>query len=299
LRIKLEMLRNFVTVARVGELAKAAHLLSRTPSAISMSLKQLQSEIPMPLFETDRKTKLTRIGEIILAEAEKAVRNYDQSLIAIHQHAKSESGYIRIAAVPSFASTILPPAIRLFSDKLPGVRLDIRDMDSRSIVSELLEDRIDIGVATSGSARYGILGEILWEDSFEAFVAHGHPLADRQTISVDDLDNNVFISNSLCQTINEPSIRRLVAGSSLSVHNTASLLSMVREGLGITILPRTVGTQSTGGISQIPIPELGAVRRLDILTLADKPPTSALSAFIFALRTAARTLRENAVDGAI
>ena len=108
------MLRNFVTVARVGELSKAAHLLSRTPSAVSMSLKQLQLEIPSPLFETEKKTKLSRIGKAVLEEAEKAVNNFDQSLLAIKQHIKSENGFIRVATVPSFATFILPPALRIF-----------------------------------------------------------------------------------------------------------------------------------------------------------------------------------------
>lgn len=294
--IRIEMLRNFVTVARVGELSKAAHLLSRTPSAVSMSLKQLQLEIPSPLFETERKTKLSRLGKIILEEAEKAVNNFDQSLLAIRQHTKSENGFIRVATVPSFATIILPPALRLFNSKLSGVRVDIRDMDSRSIVTELLENRIDIGVASRGEARYGILSEILWEDPFDVFFAEGHPLSNKISVMLEDLNEDLFISNSLCKTINNSVVQSLTDQSLLAVHNTSSLLAMVREGIGITILPRTVINQSVGGVSHRPIPELNALRRLDILTPAERTITSASADLISALRVAARDLRQSILN---
>lgn len=294
--IRIEMLRNFVTVARVGELSKAAHLLSRTPSAVSMSLKQLQLEIPSPLFETEKKTKLSRIGKAVLEEAEKAVNNFDQSLLAIKQHIKSENGFIRIATVPSFATFILPPALRIFYSKMSGVRVDIRDMDSSSIVTELLENRIDIGVASVGVSRYGISSEILWEDPFEVFYAEGHPLSDRISVTLDDLNEYIFISNSLCKTINNPVVQSLTDRSLLAVHNTSSLLAMVREGIGITILPRTVINQSVGGVSHRPILELNASRRLDILTSAEKTLTRASIDLISALRIAASALRESFQD---
>ena len=54
--IKLEMLRVFRVVAEFGTLAAASRNLGRTPSAISMTLSQLEDQIGAPLFETDRKT---------------------------------------------------------------------------------------------------------------------------------------------------------------------------------------------------------------------------------------------------
>ena len=47
--LKLEMLRTFVAVAHAGELAKAARALGRTPSAVSMTLKQVQDELEAQL----------------------------------------------------------------------------------------------------------------------------------------------------------------------------------------------------------------------------------------------------------
>ena len=57
--IKLEMLRYFVEVAKTGNLSQAAERLGRSPSALSMMLKQFEEHLGAPLFETDRKSNLT------------------------------------------------------------------------------------------------------------------------------------------------------------------------------------------------------------------------------------------------
>ena len=61
--MRLELLKTFRIVAEQGSLARAADILGRTPSAISMSLSQLEAELGAPLFETDRKNRLTPLGE--------------------------------------------------------------------------------------------------------------------------------------------------------------------------------------------------------------------------------------------
>jgi DNA-binding transcriptional LysR family regulator len=62
------MLRNFVAVAALGNLNDAADRLGRAPSAVSMSLKQLEEHLGAPLFASDRKNRLTALGRFTLAE---------------------------------------------------------------------------------------------------------------------------------------------------------------------------------------------------------------------------------------
>ena len=75
--IKLEMLRVFRVVAEQGTLAASARSLGRTPSAISMTLAQLEDDIGAPLFETDRKSRLTPLGRLVLEESRRAVGPLD------------------------------------------------------------------------------------------------------------------------------------------------------------------------------------------------------------------------------
>ncbi|MFT5446017.1 MAG: DNA-binding transcriptional LysR family regulator [Gammaproteobacteria bacterium] len=69
LAIKIEMLRCFVAVAQSGKLVDAAEKLGRTPSAVSMMLKQFEQHLGAPLFESERKNRLTALGAFALTEA--------------------------------------------------------------------------------------------------------------------------------------------------------------------------------------------------------------------------------------
>lgn len=285
--IKYEALRTFVTVAKAGELQQAANSLARTPSAVSMTLKQLGDELGVALFETDRKAKLTRAGESVLAEAERAVRSFEHSLAAIRHVAQSDAGFVRIAAVPSIATTLLPMAVRETLKANPQLRLEIRDLDSQSIVREVLEERIDLGIATSGSARHGIRIEHLFEDKYEAVLPASHPLALRQGLALEELRTENFITNGLCELIDGPEMEDLIGRSTISVHSTASLLAIVREGVGVSVLPKTAARQSGGGVSFVPLQGANFTRRAELLTPAGTRPAPATEAVIRQLKVIA------------
>ena len=152
--IKIEMLRCFVAVARSGNLADAADRLYRTPSAVSMMLKQLEGHLGAPLFVSERKSKLTALGAFVLDQAIAELEHFERSVSAIESFARSESGLVRIAAVPSVAEAMLPQVVRRFLRDYPGVWIDIRDMESSAVFRELERERVDLGVA-SGTNKPG------------------------------------------------------------------------------------------------------------------------------------------------
>ena len=81
--IKIEMLRCFVIVAELGNISDAGERLGRTPSAISMTLKQLEENLGSPLFESDRKNRLTALGRFTLTEARREVDNFTRCIETI------------------------------------------------------------------------------------------------------------------------------------------------------------------------------------------------------------------------
>ncbi len=147
--VKLEMLRVFRVVAEKGSLATASEALNRTPSAISMMLRQLEENVGAPLFETDRKNRLTPLGELVLDESARATDAFARSLDAIRRNAASLAGTVRIAAVPSATVTILPGLIAAFRERRPEVRLEISDVDSRAVERPVLLDEADIEILTA------------------------------------------------------------------------------------------------------------------------------------------------------
>jgi len=236
--IKIEMLRYFACVAQTGSLSEAADILGRTPSALSMMLKQFEEHLGEPLFETDRKSKLTTLGVFVLEQAERELQQFDNTVLDILSFAKAKSGMVRVAAVPSVANTLLPSVIARFIEDHPDVQIDVRDMDSASVLRELAKDRIDFGIASNDGSRNVFQNQELLSDDFGVVAHVSNPLVQQdKPINWSQLRNENLIANSLSASIKVEACRELHANARLSVQNITSLLAMVRHRIGITILP--------------------------------------------------------------
>jgi DNA-binding transcriptional LysR family regulator len=236
--IKIEMLRSFAVVARSGNLSDGAQSLGRTPSAVSMMLKQLETHLGEPLFETDRKNKLTALGEFVLAEAERELQQFDNAVKSIEGFANATHGHVRIATVPSIAGTVIPRLFSSFIDEFDNLEIEVRDMDSSSILLELSRGRIDIGIATLSEHAVGLHNTPLMSDRFGVIASPQHPIAQvKGRVSWNELKGVRLIANSLSAGINRPQSQDLHARAKLSAHNLTSIMSMVRANIGVTILP--------------------------------------------------------------
>ena len=77
--MSLKALRTLVTIARHGTFARAADLLSLTPSAVSLHIKTLEDELQVPLFDRSRRqVVLTEAGQLAVARAESILAAYDE-----------------------------------------------------------------------------------------------------------------------------------------------------------------------------------------------------------------------------
>jgi len=286
--IKIETLRCFTTVAHCGNLTAAAVRLGRTPSAISMTLRQFEDHFGAPLFESGRKSRLTALGSFALDESTRVLSQFEQSVAAISNFARSESGFVRVAAVPSVAGLILPEVVRTFLGERPGVRLDIRDLDSAGIVRELEKERIDIGLATSTGAGADIEREELFTDAFGVVCRTDHPLvAEKAPLNWHTLSEHPFIANGICAQIMDSVFQEILVNARLAVRNTTSLLAMVRAGVGITVLPRLVVSPKDSKLAFLPVADGNALRRIDILRAANVSQSPAAQRFEDDVRRAA------------
>jgi len=269
--LKIEMLRGFVAVARSGNLNDAAHILKRTPSAVSMMLKQFESLLGEPLFETDRKNRLTPLGAFVLEQSELEVQHFDNTIRTIKSFANATTGRVSIAAVPSVAGTIIPKVISRRISAYTGVSVEMRDMDSRSVLHELSRGRVDIGIATLSGNTSGLHSQLLLTDRFGAFFHNTHPLAENSgLVEWDELEKERLIANSLSEGIVSEASRTLHAAALLSVHNLTSITAMVREGIGVTLLPE-MAVKSVGNSDLVfrPLADETAKRQIHLLRKAD------------------------------
>lgn len=263
--IKIEMLRTFRAVVSHGSLSAAAQALGRTPSAVSMMLKQFEDHLGSPLFEGSRKAQLTALGRAVDAEARREIDHFDRTLAAIHGLARADRGHVRLAVTPSLGQTLAPRALGRFLSAHPEVRVELRDMTTPEVHGALSDDRADIGLASAGPVP-GCEGQVLLADAFGVVCRADHPLArDWDRLTWADLDGRDLIENGLCDQIRDPAFVHLRADARLNAPNTASLLGLVREGLGITVLPRMVMPEGDASLVFLPLVDTEARRDIWLL----------------------------------
>jgi len=297
--IKLEYFRVFVTVAEAQALNEAAERLSRTPSAISLTLKQIEESLGGPLFEGERKAALTPLGTVALRHARKAVAEHDAATAAIERFARGEEGEVRIAAVPSAATRLLPSAIARLRRHRPEVRIDLRDIDSTSVVRAVEQKLVDIGIASPSSISAGLAEELLIEDPFVLVCSKDHPITrlDRP-VGWSDVDPSEFIANGLCASIPAPELAELVRNAPLMVHNVSSLTAFVSAGFGVTLLPTLAITNGEGDLRAVPIGDALVSRRLAAITRPGETLAPSATAFLAEIRFMAKSFsRTLALDG--
>ena len=239
--IKTETLRCFCAVAQTGNLNEAADRLGRTQSAVSMTLKQFEDHLGKKLFEGERKNRLSPLGQQVFELALKQVRQFDQAVLDIEAAANAEHGLLRIVSVPSVAALVFPNVLAHMTQRFPGLKIELRDTDTQQVLDALVEGKADIGIASGHHALNGVRAVPLFKDQFGLVCAPDHPLITQSVPpTIEDVASVPFIRNALCDLIESKRFLGAISQADVTVHNTHSLITMVRTGNWVTVLPQTV-----------------------------------------------------------
>jgi len=301
--IKLEALRVFITVAEFGNIKDAATRIDRTASAVSMTLKRLEDEIGGALFESDRKSSLTPLGEFVLETAIPQITSFDRALESISAYTDHKVGRLLLACVPSVAANLIAPIFSAFLENRPGLTLELFDSDSDNVARMVEIGDADIGIAGAPASHRNISFTPLFRDRYMLVCSTNSPLAKIQRpIEPADIDPNSLIQNGALRRIEAPEFRAFGLMAPLNVRNVTSLLALVKFGRGVTLLPalacnnlpegvkaleladtrfsRLAGIIERNGVTSSPVaaafrkslieimPELGRELKLEVLTPA-------------------------------
>lgn len=290
--IKLEYLRAFVAVAQTRGLSEAAERLGRTPSAVSMTLKQIEETLGGALFEGERKARLTPLGAYTMEHALRAIAEHDAATTAIERFARGDEGEVRIAAVPSVATQLLPTAVSQLRKRKPNIRINLRDTDSTTVVQSLEQKLVDIGIATPSTVSRSLTETPLLEDPFALICREDHALVQLgRPVAWQDIDVTEFIANGLCASVPAPELAELVRNAPLMVHNVSSLFAFITEGFGVTLLPALAVSEKQLGLRAVPLsPDARASRHLVTMVRPNETLTPAAEALLTEIHAAAHSL---------
>ena len=278
--IKVAQLRTFATVAHCGNIKDAAAQLARTPSAVSMALKQLEEELGGSLFEADRKNALTPLGRYVLDSAEEELLRFDRAVAQMQAYAGNRIGRLELACVPTVAVHILPEVIREFLADRPEVQLEVWDMDSLSVRHAVERGEVDLGIASLNRTDGAVAYRPFFADDFGVVCAAGSPLTRlKRPLKWTDLGEETVIANGLSRAIADPAYRKLEEGSRLMVRNVTSILALVRRGVGVTLLPSLSVPRDDKRIRYLALAGSGIRRDVGVISRADSTLSPVAGAF--------------------
>jgi DNA-binding transcriptional LysR family regulator len=183
--VEIRQLRAFVAIAESGTFTAGALRVHVTQAAISMQIRQLETEIGAKVFvRAPRHVILTEAGEQLLRRARHILREHDAALDEIAELAGAERGRVRIGSASAMVLTDqLPGILKELRDQHPGAEIAVTSGTSEVLVDQILAGEVDIAFVSLPVDVRGIKTERLSDDQLVAIASPRHKLAKQRTIS--------------------------------------------------------------------------------------------------------------------
>ena len=150
--IDIDQLRTFIAISETGSFTRAAEMVNKTQSAVSMQMKRLEERIERPIFVRDgRASKLTEDGMRLLAGARRIVKLNMETIAAFS--AKELFGRVRLGVPDDYADRYLPEIMARFSRAYPGVELSVICEPSVDLLERIDSSELDLAIVTNCEAR--------------------------------------------------------------------------------------------------------------------------------------------------
>ncbi len=239
--ITLKQLRYFESLAQNGHFGQAAAACSISQPALSVQIKELESELGLPLFErTSRQVRLTGFGARFRDRVAEILRAVDE-LEDLTQSAKSARlTRLRLGIIPTIAPYLLPRLIGRLSQSFPGLDLHIRETLTPRLIEELRDGRIDAALLALPVSEPSLAEVPIFDEAF-VFVRPeaeaGAPVPDGESLQKMRL---LLLEEGHCfrdQALSFCKMGTAVPREGLDGSSLTTLVQMVGAGLGVTLIP--------------------------------------------------------------
>src|SRR5919198_3888891 len=147
--LQVAHLRTLQAIARHGSFSRAAQALNLTQPAVSMQVRHLEQALGLPLLERVGKRAFpTRAGEVLLAHADRALRELQAGVEHVQELRGVVAGRVRLGTSASISIYLLPPGLRRFRERYPEVELVVVTGNASEISRAVVENELDVGIVS-------------------------------------------------------------------------------------------------------------------------------------------------------
>lgn len=264
----LGQIEAFIEVVRLGNVTRAADSLFITQPALSARLNRLEQVLGVQLLVRDRRgTRVTEAGRAFLPFAVRALAAIEEGQLVLRRHAAGTAGELVLGATPALSMYVLPAVIRQVLEMHPGASLTVRTAASEDLVALALAGEIQLAL---GRALHepDLESMPLYDEELVLVVDPAHRLVARQPVQVRDLVDEVMIlfhRSASYRDFAKILVHQAGAAPRTVIDSDNSEVSkqMVREGIGMTLLPRTAVASelADGTLVALRVSDLKPMRR--------------------------------------
>ncbi|WP_435830217.1 LysR family transcriptional regulator [Saccharopolyspora shandongensis] len=245
LDMRSEQLRYLEAAIRHGSLRKAAQEAGVGQPTLSQQIRRLEEDLNVILLirrangvlpSAEARTLLPHIRQVL--QADRALREEAGLINGLR------SGSVRLGAVTTASQILLPRVVPSYRNSFPNVRFSVRESGSQAVRDSVMNGELDLGLVVGPSepaSSASLTATDLITDEVVLCVHRSHPLANKPTVSIQDLEGQSWVVSARGFALRElvdstfaPTAQDIVYETT----NPHTSLLMVAAGVGIAMLPR-------------------------------------------------------------
>ncbi len=252
--MNLSQLRYFRKLAEIQHFTRAAEALFITQPALSNSIKQLENELSVPLFEQQgRNVRLTKYGKEFNQYISEGLDSIDKGIQIAQEHASSLSGTIDIGTIFTVQSDYLPALLRMYR-KLYGTQVVVRLYQglTHNLLHNLQNGTYDISIAAYSNLFPDLEFIPVLTQDFVAVVHEDSPHANKDVITLDDLRSSGIVTYRPETSLGNE-VKKITESLNLDIHQWCD--DEITLGSEVSVNPLLIGV-SLNTLGLAPFPDL-------------------------------------------
>lgn len=256
--MELRQFKQFIAVAEELNFRRAAERLHMAQPPLTAAIKKLEDELGVVLLErSNRVTRLTGAGEVLLGEARRFLLQVDSAIRATKRAGAGLIGSLRVAFVASASRDLLPRVLFAFRKDHAEIELELIEATTVQQVKLLLDGQADVGfLVPPVRDAADLIVESLTEDRFVAVLPAKHPLTKKRQLTLMDLADEPWIMFPARQG---PGLHARIMASCVQAGFTPNIrqeaiqmetiVNLVGCGIGVALVPSSLASPASKNVS--------------------------------------------------
>lgn len=263
--MEIYQLQYFLAIAENGSFTKASAALYVSQPSLSSGIKKLEKELGVSLIERRwRGIQLTPAGQLFLRKAEKIITEYQSTIDTLRNF--QPKPVLRIGLLCTLKIQVIVKIIQSFRELYPEVTIELCDTHFDELHDWLEQGDVDIIVTNLKNNPDEDTTHLLFNQRLLLGIPSAHPLAQRQEVMLQELEDQPYIDRIKCEILTQqsPSIFETSGVTPAIVYRADReewVIAMIQAGMGMSIMPEW---EDVTGITYVPLAKMRPIRHIGL-----------------------------------